>query len=225
MRNMRAIDGRTDIRLAEASALGRPRRHVVAGAWLAAPLAVLVLGLAGCSSHTGDDASGSAQVEASAVGLVAPETSDPATSEPSLGDTPLGLDVAADPPPVAPTSAIPPTTKAAQAAPAQTAPTRAAAAAVAAPHTSQAPPPPPAQAAPPPQNQAPAPAPPATTAPPPANCDPAYPDNCLHDGIGDYDCAGGSGNGPNYVSGPIRVLPPDPFGLDGDGDGIGCQSS
>jgi hypothetical protein len=63
-----------------------------------------------------------------------------------------------------------------------------------------------------------------TTAQPPANCDSAYPDTCLHDGIGDYDCAGGSGNGPNYVSGPIRVLPPDPFGLDGDGDGVGCQS-
>jgi hypothetical protein len=55
------------------------------------------------------------------------------------------------------------------------------------------------------------------------NCDPAYPDVCLHDGIGDYDCAGGSGNGPNYVSGPIRVLPPDPFDLDRDGDGIGCE--
>ena len=54
------------------------------------------------------------------------------------------------------------------------------------------------------------------------NCDPAYPGVCLHDGIGDYDCAGGSGNGPNYVAGPIRVLPPDPFGLDSDGDGWGC---
>jgi hypothetical protein len=59
--------------------------------------------------------------------------------------------------------------------------------------------------------------------PPPTNCDPAYPDVCLHDGIGDYDCAGGSGNGPNYVTGPIRVLSPDPFGLDSDGDGFGCE--
>ncbi len=67
------------------------------------------------------------------------------------------------------------------------------------------------------------PPPPATTAP--RNCDPAYPDVCLHDGIGDYDCAGGTGNGPNYVDGPIRVLPPDPFDLDGnDNDGIGCES-
>jgi hypothetical protein len=56
-----------------------------------------------------------------------------------------------------------------------------------------------------------------------SNCDPAYPGSCLHDGIGDYDCAGGSGNGPNYVRGPIRVRPPDPFGLDRDGDGLGCE--
>ena len=76
-----------------------------------------------------------------------------------------------------------------------------------------------------------APPPPPTTAPPPPttaaprNCDPAYPDVCLRDGIGDYDCAGGSGNGPNYVEGPLRVLPPDPFDLDGnDNDGIGCES-
>jgi hypothetical protein len=62
-----------------------------------------------------------------------------------------------------------------------------------------------------------------TTAAPARNCDPAYPDACLHDGIGDYDCAGGSGNGPNYVRGPIRVRPPDPFGLDRDGDGVGCE--
>jgi hypothetical protein len=49
-------------------------------------------------------------------------------------------------------------------------------------------------------------------------------DVCLHDGIGDYDCAGGTGDGPNYVRGPIRVLPPDPFDLDRDGDGTGCDS-
>ena len=55
-------------------------------------------------------------------------------------------------------------------------------------------------------------------------CDPSYPDSCLQVGIGDYDCAGGSGNGPNYVEGPIRVLAPDPFGLDADGDGVGCES-
>jgi hypothetical protein len=66
--------------------------------------------------------------------------------------------------------------------------------------------------------------PPQTTHAPARNCDPAYPDACLHDGIGDYDCAGGSGNGPNYVEGPITVRPPDPFGLDRDHDGVGCES-
>lgn len=67
------------------------------------------------------------------------------------------------------------------------------------------------------------PAPPRTTSPPARNCDPAYPDVCLHDGTGDYDCASGSGNGPNYVHGPLRVLPPDPFGLDANHDGTGCE--
>jgi hypothetical protein len=57
-----------------------------------------------------------------------------------------------------------------------------------------------------------------------SNCDPSYPGVCLHVGIGDYDCEGGSGNGPNYVAGPVRVRPPDPFDLDRDGDGWGCES-
>jgi hypothetical protein len=39
----------------------------------------------------------------------------------------------------------------------------------------------------------------------------------------DVDCAGGSGNGPAYVSGPVQVLGGDPYGLDADGDGIGCE--
>jgi hypothetical protein len=45
------------------------------------------------------------------------------------------------------------------------------------------------------------------------------------DGIGDYDCAGGSGNGPGYAPEGVRVVDPghDPFGLDRDGDGIGCD--
>lgn len=57
----------------------------------------------------------------------------------------------------------------------------------------------------------------------PSNCDPSYLDVCIPSGSADYDCAGGSGNGPNYISGPIRVLPPDPHGLDSDGDGWGCE--
>lgn len=56
-------------------------------------------------------------------------------------------------------------------------------------------------------------------------CDPNYVGECLHDGIGDYDCAGGSGDGPNYVYSPVEVVGADPFGLDEDGNGIGCQDT
>ena len=59
--------------------------------------------------------------------------------------------------------------------------------------------------------------------PAPSNCDPSYPDVCLKDGIGDYDCSSGRGNGPNYVTGPLRVEGADPFGLDADGNGVGCE--
>jgi hypothetical protein len=46
---------------------------------------------------------------------------------------------------------------------------------------------------------------------------------CLDPTAADYDCAGGSGNGPKYVQGPVQVRPPDPFDLDADADGIGCE--
>lgn len=39
----------------------------------------------------------------------------------------------------------------------------------------------------------------------------------------DVDCAGGSGNGPSYVTGPIRVTGTDVYGLDRDGNGVGCE--
>ncbi|WJK41481.1 G5 domain-containing protein [Solwaraspora sp. WMMA2056] len=39
----------------------------------------------------------------------------------------------------------------------------------------------------------------------------------------DVDCAGGSGNGPAYVSGPVRVVGPDVYDLDRDGDGVACE--
>lgn len=44
-------------------------------------------------------------------------------------------------------------------------------------------------------------------------------------GVGDYDCEGGSGNGPNYAPRDVEVADPgtDPFGLDDDGDGEGCE--
>lgn len=39
----------------------------------------------------------------------------------------------------------------------------------------------------------------------------------------DVDCAGGRGNGPAYVSGPVNVIGSDIYDLDGDGDGVGCE--
>ena len=51
-------------------------------------------------------------------------------------------------------------------------------------------------------------------------CTPGY-DPCLPP-ASDYDCAGGSGNGPAY-SGPVRVSGPDIYDLDRDGNGYGCQ--
>jgi len=76
----------------------------------------------------------------------------------------------------------------------------------------------------------PTPIPPTPTPIPPtptANCEPSYPEVCIPIGSADYDCAGGSGNGPNYIQGPIRVrwdVPnPDPYGLDRDRDGWGCE--
>jgi len=39
----------------------------------------------------------------------------------------------------------------------------------------------------------------------------------------DVDCAGGKGNGPAYVKGPVKVIGKDIYKLDGDHDGIGCE--
>jgi hypothetical protein len=52
-------------------------------------------------------------------------------------------------------------------------------------------------------------------------CTPGY-DPCIPPGP-DVDCAGGSGNGPRYVEGPVTVTGSDPYGLDRDGDGVGCE--
>jgi hypothetical protein len=67
-----------------------------------------------------------------------------------------------------------------------------------------------------------APSPPETTTQP-ANCDPNYAGACVPI-ASDVDCAGGSGNGPAYVQGPVRVVGTDIYDLDRDGDGIGCNT-
>ncbi|HEY6761538.1 MAG TPA: hypothetical protein VI318_18705 [Baekduia sp.] len=66
-------------------------------------------------------------------------------------------------------------------------------------------------------------APGATTAVAKQKCDPNYKGRCLKPNVSDYDCAGGSGNGPYYVSGPFRVVGRDHYRLDADHDGIACE--
>jgi hypothetical protein len=56
-----------------------------------------------------------------------------------------------------------------------------------------------------------------------SKCHPSYKGACLKVGVGDYDCGGGSGNGPNYVWKTVRVVGPDVFRLDADHDGWGCE--
>ncbi|MFU8876334.1 G5 domain-containing protein [Micromonospora sp. SL4-19] len=53
-------------------------------------------------------------------------------------------------------------------------------------------------------------------------CDPNYSGACVPI-ASDVDCAGGSGDGPAYVEGPVRVIGTDIYDLDRDGDGIGCD--
>jgi resuscitation-promoting factor RpfB len=68
-------------------------------------------------------------------------------------------------------------------------------------------------------------APPAPPPPAPSgsNCHPSYSGACLDPNASDYDCAGGTGDGPKYT-GYVTVVGPDVFGLDSDGDGAGCES-
>jgi hypothetical protein len=56
----------------------------------------------------------------------------------------------------------------------------------------------------------------------PSGCDPNYAGGCVPI-ASDVDCAGGSGNGPAYVRGPVTVVGSDIYGLDRDGDGVGCE--
>jgi hypothetical protein len=45
---------------------------------------------------------------------------------------------------------------------------------------------------------------------------------CLDADASDYDCSGGTGDGPRFT-GTVSVTGSDPFGLDADGDGVGCE--
>jgi len=55
-----------------------------------------------------------------------------------------------------------------------------------------------------------------------SECDSNYSGSCLNPYSSDYDCEGGSGNGPDYT-GEVTVVGEDHYGLDADGDGVGCE--
>ncbi len=55
-----------------------------------------------------------------------------------------------------------------------------------------------------------------------SSCDPSYSGACLNPASSDYDCEGGSGDGPDYT-GTVTVVGEDHYGLDADGDGTGCE--
>jgi resuscitation-promoting factor RpfB len=63
----------------------------------------------------------------------------------------------------------------------------------------------------------------AKAAPEESECDPNYTGACLDPYASDYDCEGGSGNGPDYT-GTVTVVGEDHYGLDADGDGTGCEA-
>lgn len=88
--------------------------------------------------------------------------------------------------------------------------------------TERAPSPSPAPAPPPaPSPSSPSPSPSPTPSP---ACDPNYQGACLDPSALDYDCLGGSGDGPRYT-GRVVVVGYDHYGLDADRDGIGCEAS
>lgn len=57
------------------------------------------------------------------------------------------------------------------------------------------------------------------------NCTPGYSPCLVYHGGADYDCYGGSGDGPYYTEPGVvySVSGSDPYGLDADNDGRGCE--
>jgi len=58
------------------------------------------------------------------------------------------------------------------------------------------------------------------------NCTPGYSPFLVDHNGADYDCYGGGGDGPYYTKPGVtyKVTGSDPYNLDTDGDGLGCES-
>jgi len=172
------------------------------GAWptwarIGSPI-VAVLLLIGAFAPESDDAP--AEVE---VAVQADEDAAPSTTGEVIEPTTTSIATSTTAPPTTTTSAPPTTTTAPPPPPPSP--------------TTTAPPPPP----PPPPPTTVAFVAPAPVAPAASGCHPSY-DPCVPV-ASDVDCAGGSGNGPAYASGPIRVTGHDAYDLDRDGDGVACE--
>jgi hypothetical protein len=58
---------------------------------------------------------------------------------------------------------------------------------------------------------------------PASDCHPNYTGACVPI-ASEVDCEGGSGDGPAYVRGPVRVVGDDVYDLDRGGEpGVGCE--
>jgi hypothetical protein len=58
---------------------------------------------------------------------------------------------------------------------------------------------------------------------PASNCDSNYTGACVPV-ASDVDCAGGDGDGPEYVEGPVQIVGDDVYDLNRDDDSIACDS-
>jgi hypothetical protein len=154
---------------------------------------------------------GAAWVVAGVVGVIAliaviasgGEEPSSAASPTTTTTTSTSTTTTTTPPPTTTETTPPPVTTEAAPAPPAPAPTQAPVTTTR--RTTIAPPPPPKPA-------------PTTAA---SQCDENY-SGCVPI-ASDVDCQGGSGNGPAYVRGPIRVIGSDIYDLDRDGDGVACE--
>ncbi|GLZ37639.1 hypothetical protein [Actinokineospora sp. NBRC 105648] len=198
----------TAVPMAHPSPVPRRASAIRKPVWIAAAVIALVFVAAIASKK--DSAAPTA-----AIGTTAPPTTTSSTTTATSSTTTS----------VAPTTTVDPVTTPEIAAP--VAPSVPVAPPVAPPVITTTVAPPPKPVAPPPAvttTRPPAPKPVTTTTKPPAapsGCDPNY-SGCVPI-ASDVDCAGGKGNGPAYVAGPVRVIGRDIYGLDNDSDGIGCE--
>jgi hypothetical protein len=158
------------------------------------------------ASACGGPAAPAAQPLAAAATSAAPTTAETTTAAPTSTAPPVAAPVARQQAPVPPPHPVSPQV-------------RPLVQPQSAPKVEQAPPPAP-KAEPKPAPK-PEPKPVAKPAPSGGDCDPNY-SGCVPI-ASDVDCAGGSGNGPAYADGPVRVTGSDIYDLDSDDDGTACE--